>query len=211
MILNIDYGADGLEIVVPDSAIVLEMAAGPGLDDVDACIDAALARPIGTPALRQFARGRKNACVVIADITRPVPNATILPPMLRILEEAGIARENITILVGTGLHRPNEGAELVQLVGAAIARDYRIVNHMAREVAKVVVATVVESRGFRHSKLIQPSSRTTPRFCACSAHHCAASSGKCSCQRGDRFLLVCAAKKRQAPFSGSDSVRPQQS
>ena len=53
--------------------------------------------------------------------------------MLRILERENIARDDITILVGTGLHRPNEGEELVQLVGAEIARDYRIVNHMARE------------------------------------------------------------------------------
>ena len=52
--------------------------------------------------------------------------------MLRILEEEGIAREDITLLVGTGLHRPNEGEELVQLVGADIARNYRIVNHTAR-------------------------------------------------------------------------------
>ena len=133
MKLTIDYGATGLEIAVPDSATVLQMAAGAGLDEVDAGIDAALARPIGTPSLRQLAQGRKNACIVIADITRPVPNATILPPMLQILEEEGVGRENITILVGTGLHRPNEGEELVQLVGAAIARDYRIVNHMARE------------------------------------------------------------------------------
>ena len=133
MKLTIDYGADGLEIVVPDSAVVLQMAARAGLDEIDARIDAALAQPIGTSALRQLARGRKNACIVIADITRPVPNATILPPMLRILEEEGVARDDITILVGTGLHRPNEGKELVQLVGTTIAHDYRIVNHMARE------------------------------------------------------------------------------
>ena len=95
-------------------------------------MDHALAYPIGTPSLRRLARGRKNACIVIADITRPVPNAVILPPMLRMLEEEGIAREDITLLVGTGLHRPNEGEELVQLVGADIARNYRIVNHTAR-------------------------------------------------------------------------------
>ena len=133
MELVIDYGRDGLEIEVPESATVLQMAAGAGLERIDARLDQALAHPIGTPALRQLARGRKDACVVIADITRPVPNATILPPLLRILEEEGIAREEITILVGTGLHRPNEGEELMQLVGAEIAADYRIVNHMARE------------------------------------------------------------------------------
>lgn len=133
MKLKIDYGRDGLEIEVPASAQILQMAAGSELDRIAERLDEAIAHPIGTPGLRQLARGRKNACVVIADITRPVPNATILPPILRILEEEGIAREDITILVGTGLHRPNEGEELVQLVGAEIARDYRIVNHLARQ------------------------------------------------------------------------------
>ena len=132
MRVKLDYGRDGLEIEVPDSAEVLQMAASDGLDRIEERMDHALAYPIGTPSLRRLARGRKNACVVIADITRPVPNAVILPPMLRILEEEGIAREDITLLVGTGLHRPNEGEELVQLVGADIARNYRIVNHTAR-------------------------------------------------------------------------------
>ena len=33
------------------------------------------------------------------------------------------------ILVATGLHRPNEGDELVEMVGAEIAANYRIENH----------------------------------------------------------------------------------
>ena len=42
MKLTIDYGATGLEIAVPDSATVLQMAAGAGLDEVDAGIDSHL-------------------------------------------------------------------------------------------------------------------------------------------------------------------------
>src|SRR6185312_8018617 len=79
--------------------------------------------------LAEIARGRKNACILVCDITRPVPNRLILPPMLRILEEQGIAREDILILIATGLHRPNEGAELDELVGPEIASRYRIENH----------------------------------------------------------------------------------
>ena len=47
-------------------------------------------------------------------MTRPVPNCLILPPLLGTLERAGIARKDILILIATGLHRPNEGAELVE-------------------------------------------------------------------------------------------------
>ena len=79
--------------------------------------------PSARPPLAEVARGRKNACILICDITRPVPNSLILPPLLRTLEEQGIARRDILILIATGLHRPNEGAELVEMVGAGDRRQ----------------------------------------------------------------------------------------
>ena len=128
----LDYGREGLEVEVPDGAEVLQMAPTSGLAQIEQRLDEALRHPIGTPSLKMLARDRRNACIVISDITRPVPNATILPPVLRVLEEEGMARQDITILVGTGLHRPNEGEELIALVGEEIARNYRVVNHRAR-------------------------------------------------------------------------------
>ncbi len=68
-----------------------------------------LVQPTGTPPLAELARGRADACIVICDITRPVPNELILTPLLATLEAAGIPRDKIMILVATGLHRPNEG------------------------------------------------------------------------------------------------------
>jgi nickel-dependent lactate racemase len=99
------------------------------LADPSAAIEAALADPIGTPPLAEVARGRTNACILICDITRPVPNRLILPPLLRTLEEQGLARKDILLLVATGLHRPNEGAELEEMVGPEIMKHYRIDNH----------------------------------------------------------------------------------
>ncbi len=133
MRIRLDYGRDGLEAEVPDQAQVLQIADTGGVDRIGERLDEALADPLGTPPLETLAAGRSDACVVISDITRPVPNATILPPILRVLEEGGIPRERITILIATGLHRPNEGDELVALVGETIARDYRSVNHAARD------------------------------------------------------------------------------
>jgi len=133
MKINMDYGSDGLEIELPETAMVLSMRDTPGLKEVDREIEMSLLEPIDSPALRELARGCRDACIVISDITRPVPNKVILPPILRTLEEEGIAREDIVILIGTGLHRPNEGDELNRLVGSEIARKYRVVNHRARE------------------------------------------------------------------------------
>ena len=83
---------------------------------------------------RELAKGKRNACILICDITRPVPNGLILPPLVESLIRAGIPEENILILVATGLHRPNEGEELAEVVGSPeILRTIRIENHFAKD------------------------------------------------------------------------------
>lgn len=132
MRVRLDYGKTGLDVELPGNGKVvgpLSIREAPPLADPQAALEAALANPIGTAPLAELAKGKKDACIVICDITRPVPNQLLLPPILRTLEEAGIPREKITILIATGLHRPNEGDELVELVGAEVAKNYRCVNH----------------------------------------------------------------------------------
>ena len=127
----LEYGRSGLEVELPDDRVVRTLAyknAIP-LEDPDAVLRKTLQNPNGSPPLLELARGRSSACIVISDITRPVPNQLILQSLLETLEEAGLAREQILILVATGLHRPNEGDELVELVGQEIADQYRIENH----------------------------------------------------------------------------------
>ncbi|MGL6076193.1 MAG: nickel-dependent lactate racemase [Fimbriiglobus sp.] len=130
--LTLDYGKTGLPVTVPSSQLIAPplkiQDAEPLADPVTAIADA-LAQPIGSKPLAELAAGKRSACIVICDITRPVPNEMILKPMLRILEDAGIPRAGITILIATGLHRPNEGEELVELVGRDIATNYHCVNH----------------------------------------------------------------------------------
>ena len=60
MKVKLDYGRDGLEIEVPDSAAVLQMAPSERLDQIEERIDHALARPIGTPSLRRLAQGTQK-------------------------------------------------------------------------------------------------------------------------------------------------------
>jgi nickel-dependent lactate racemase len=138
MRVKFEYGRKGLYADLPDERIVrtLRYKDAPPLPDPRASLLAVLNQPNGAPPLAEIAKGRKDACIVICDITRPVPNELILRPMLEILEHAGIPREKITILVATGLHRPNEGAELVEMVGEYIASNYRIENHHGQELSE---------------------------------------------------------------------------
>ncbi len=134
MRVKLEYGKTGLEVEIPDERLVrtLSYKDAPPLPDPVGDLDCLLAAPLGTPPLSELAKGRKSACILICDVTRPVPNELILTPVLRTLEEAGVPRDKITILVATGLHRPNEGEEMVELVGRRIAEMYRCENHFGK-------------------------------------------------------------------------------
>ncbi|MBT4484314.1 MAG: nickel-dependent lactate racemase [Candidatus Latescibacteria bacterium] len=135
MKVDIAYGREGLTIDVPERNLlkILRMAEKPVSADPYGETLKSLASPTGTPPLAEIARGKSSACIVVSDITRPVPNSKIVPPIIQVLEDAGIPSENITILIATGIHRPNEGEELVTVLGEELPKKYRVVNHMSRE------------------------------------------------------------------------------
>ena len=136
MRVTLDYGKTGLEVTLPAERLIappLTIRDAEPLAQPEVALLHALANPIGTPPLAELARGKQTACIVICDITRPVPNKVILPALCKTLEDAGVPRAGITILVATGLHRPNENEELVELVGEYIARTYNCVNHFGKD------------------------------------------------------------------------------
>jgi nickel-dependent lactate racemase len=134
MRVHLSYGRTGLDVELPVDldAEVLHLNAVSVLQDEEAAIRQSFENPIGTPPLSELAQGKGSACIVISDVTRPVPNEKILTPMLEVLESSGIPLEDIVILIATGLHRPNLGTELEEMVGPRIARRYRVENHVAK-------------------------------------------------------------------------------
>ena len=92
MRVEMRYGTGTLPIEIPDKNVagVLEISESVPLPDGDSAVQAALAQPIASPPLAELAKARESACIVISDITRPVPNKVILPPLLETLEQTGI-------------------------------------------------------------------------------------------------------------------------
>src|SRR5271157_2505157 len=129
--VTLDYGRTGLPVELPAERVVGPLTIGDvtPLEDPEKAVAAAIETPIGTPALREIARGRKSACILVCDITRPVPNRTILGPMLKVLHEVGITRERVLILIATGLYRPSTQAEKVEMLGEEIASADRVEDH----------------------------------------------------------------------------------
>lgn len=130
-----NYGREGLEVELPDDwdVRIIRKRPMPVLDDPVAAMEAALNHPVGCPPLVDLAKGKRTACILICDITRPVPNKVILPALIRRLMDGGLDPSNIQVLVATGLHRPNLGEELVELVGDPWVLDtVPVANHFAR-------------------------------------------------------------------------------
>ena len=134
MVIELLYGKGTLEVTPPAGCAptVIRKKTMPVLADPVAAVEAALAEPEGAPALR-LTRGKESACILICDITRPVPNGLFLPILIRHLMAGGIAADRIKVLVATGLHRPNEGAELAEVVGDPwVLETVEVLNHFGR-------------------------------------------------------------------------------
>jgi nickel-dependent lactate racemase len=128
------YGRDGLALNLPDDweITVIKKKPMPVASDSRNAVVQAFQQPVGCAKLMDEARGKQHACIVICDITRPVPNGLILPVLIQQLIEAGMDADQIQILVATGLHRPNQGDELREVVGDDwVFENIRIENHFA--------------------------------------------------------------------------------
>ncbi len=135
---GVEYGTGELVVRVPPGCRTLGMRETRPLPDAGAAIREAIAHPLGSPTLGEIvaARGKSPAaltvCIATSDITRPVPyrgEAGILAPLLEALERAGVRRENVTLLVGTGTHRPSTPDEKVAMFGAEVVASCRVTDH----------------------------------------------------------------------------------
>jgi nickel-dependent lactate racemase len=135
--IDLAFGKTGITLDLPESFRyrILEARSAKPVADSAAALESALDSPIASPPLSELARGKSSAAISVCDITRPAPNRLTLPPLLQRLEYAGIPRENITVLIATGLHRPATDSEISEICGDQIASAYRVVNHNARDLS----------------------------------------------------------------------------
>ena len=94
----------------------------PPCADLPAAAAEALDAPPDTPRLLDPRRGARSVAVVVPDASRDCPSPSLLPPVLERLARAGVRDEQITVVVGCGLHRTTTAAEKAALVGHARGR-----------------------------------------------------------------------------------------
>ena len=114
MKINVPNGRGVAVFDVPDANLlgVYESSVNrvaPPADPVAEVI-AAIEHPIGSPRLRELAKGQQNIVIIASDHTRPVPSKVIMPQMLAEIR-AGNPTADITILIATGMHRVQAAEE----------------------------------------------------------------------------------------------------
>ena len=125
------FGRSGLNVQIM-SANLLGVF-GPCEDstvfDEEELLGQALARPIGTPPLRDLARAGQKVVIVTSDLTRPCPSKRILTVVMDELAAGGISEADITVVIALGLHRAMAADELKEALGSEIYRRVRVINH----------------------------------------------------------------------------------
>lgn len=133
-LLTIPYDRSGLELALDDRRLAAVLApkglnAGAFGDDP---IGHALANPHDSLPLAELARGKQRIAVITSDHTRPLPSAETLPRLLREIR-AGNPGAEVTILIGTGTHRPMTREEMYARFGEGIMERECLVCHRGDE------------------------------------------------------------------------------
>ena len=89
----------------------------------------AIDHPIGTASLEELAKGKKSACIIIDDISRPTPGDLLLPIVIGKLVDAGMDYSQIKVLVALGGHRPMTRQEMQIKVGKWVVEHVAVLNH----------------------------------------------------------------------------------
>lgn len=135
-VMTIPYGPQetvSFELPAENLLSVLLPPDYPAVADLAAEVRRALAEPIGAAPLRQVASGKKNVVILADDKTRLTPTDVILPELLDELNQAGVADEQMTLLVALGTHRAMSEEELLAKYGQQVLQRVRIVNHNYRD------------------------------------------------------------------------------
>ena len=155
--IQIPYYTSTLDLHVEEKNLLQVVTAkmheyDPGKSEVE-LIREALEHPIGTPRLRELAKGKNKVVLVTSDHTRAVPSKLTLPILLEEIR-SGNPDADITILIATGLHRATTEEEQRRMFGDAIVDHEKIAINNAFDPTQFThVCTLPSGADFNVNKL----------------------------------------------------------
>ena len=130
------YGKNGITLNIQDdwNANIIRKPLMPIINDISGEVNKALNNPINSLSIDKISSKGKSVCILVCDITRPVPNKLFLKQIILKFINAGISADNILIIIATGLHRPASQDEINEIIGSSwVLKNIKIENHFARD------------------------------------------------------------------------------
>jgi nickel-dependent lactate racemase len=106
--MDLPLGEGTLSVSLPDCSVTVADPPGGSVVDPRTAAEAALDDPHG-PALGDRVAPDDEVAIVVTDVTRATPDDVLLDAMLARLP---VSREQVTVVLGLGLHRPMTDAEI---------------------------------------------------------------------------------------------------
>ena len=130
MEFTLGFGSCTQKLNVPDEnliCVLMPNTVQQGLTG-EAEVSRALENPIGTPRIGQIVRPGETVAIVTSDMTRPLPSYKVLPLLVEELLQAGIRRQDITVVFGLGSHRKQTVEEQKKLVGEQVFAQIKCID-----------------------------------------------------------------------------------
>tara|TARA_Y100001970_G_scaffold275522_1_gene376846 strand:- start:1382 stop:2665 length:1284 start_codon:yes stop_codon:yes gene_type:complete len=130
------YGKNGINLNIKDdwNADIIRKPSMPIINNIKSEVNKALNNPVNSNSISEICRKDKSVCILVCDITRPVPNKLFLKQMILKFINEGISPDNILIIIATGLHRPASKTEIAEIIGSSwVLKNIKIKNHFARD------------------------------------------------------------------------------
>jgi nickel-dependent lactate racemase len=125
------YGRQDLNVVFPEGwdVTVGNMAGHDRPELTPDRIREAVAKPIGMPPLREYARGRRRVVILFDDMTRVTRAAEIVPHVLEELAAAGIGDGQVSFIAANGCHGAMTRLDFAKKLGEDVLKRFPVYNH----------------------------------------------------------------------------------
>ncbi|PSQ11518.1 hypothetical protein BRC99_06345 [Halobacteriales archaeon QS_7_69_60] len=114
--VQVPLGEGMVDVELPDYPVTVAEPPGGEAVDVRAAAERAVADPAG-PRVTDLVSPDDTVAIVVTDATRATPDEVLVGVLLSELRRVGVYPEQVTVVVGLGLHRPMTDAELETMLG----------------------------------------------------------------------------------------------
>ncbi len=114
--MDLPLGDGTIDVSLPACDVTVAEPPDGETVDIRTAAERALADPLG-PSLATRVEPSDEVAIVVTDVTRDAPDDVLLDCLLDRLQACGVAREQLTVVIGLGLHRPMTDTEIETMLG----------------------------------------------------------------------------------------------